>query len=331
MLLLVSTPLQIFLIDTISGEVSTLRAGDGYYYGISSSKDSIVLTHFGGYLKYYHGEDQLKSVDYLEDPHQVEWVENSLLVANSGRNCVSVFDPQGNFCQDIFLNQIRVDDKKNRSGNHFNSVHKTAERLFVVAHNYEKPSEVYELNWPELQVVKIWPTQATWAHNIWASEIGLVICNTKNGSLYEVTSGETIWLAEDKSALTRGLAVHQDYIFIGRSTLSTRKQRYWTSGGVWIVDRKTLKTIDKIILPGSGEVREIRLVGVPDECHNSTIITPSMVASIKRVSKPVDAAYNFRKTRPSFQQDIPVLSQLIRSRQIIELWKKRVNRYFVAR
>ena len=33
--------------------------------------------------------------------------------------------------------------------------------------------------------------------------------------------------------------------------------RYWTTGGVWIVDRKTLKTIDKIILPGSGEVREV--------------------------------------------------------------------------
>ena len=53
MLLLVSTPLHIFMVDTASGKVSTIRTGDGYYYGITCNEEIIVLTHFIGYLQFY--------------------------------------------------------------------------------------------------------------------------------------------------------------------------------------------------------------------------------------------------------------------------------------
>ena len=326
MLLLVSTPLHIFLVDTASGKISTVRTGDGYYYGISCNEETIVLTHFTGYLGFYAEQKAIQSVDHLDDPHQVEWVNDGcLLVANSGRNCVSIFDPQGKLSQDVFLNDIRVDDKKNRRGNHFNSVHKVEDRVYVVAHNYENPSKVWELNWPDLQVEKVWSSSATWAHNVWSSELGLVICNTKNGSLFEIYSQDDIWKSDDELVLTRGLAVHKNHIFVGCSTFTPRKHRYWTNSSICIIDRNTLQTIDKIMLPGSGEIREIRIVGYPDECHNQQIIQDTMIDQIKFTSKPVDIAYEIRKSNPYFQKNIPILSQIVRTRQIITLWNKRIK------
>jgi hypothetical protein len=326
MQLLVSTPLQILLVDTDSGQTSTVRAGDGYYYGISCNEETLALTHFTGYLGFYSNNKITQSVDHLDDPHQVEWVgDDCLLVANSGRNCVSVFDSQGKLQQDVFLNDIRIDDKNNRRGNHFNSVHKVGDRVFVVAHNYEKPSELWELSWPDLQVEKVWPSSATWAHNVWFSEIGLVTCNTKGGSLFDIYTQKNIWKSDDELVLTRGLAVHKDHIFVGCSTFTPRKHRYWTTSSICILDRNTLQTIDKIMLPGSGEIREIRIVGYHDECHNQQIIKGSMIDQIKMISKPVDIAYQLRKTNANLQKDVPVLSQIVRFRQIITLWNRRIK------
>ena len=40
-------------------------------------------------------------------------------------------------------------------GNHFNSVHRSGDRLWVVGHNFEEPSGVWELTWPGLETVEV--------------------------------------------------------------------------------------------------------------------------------------------------------------------------------
>ena len=161
--------------------------------------------------------------------------------------------------------------------------------------------------------------------------MGLVICNTKNGNLYEIKTGEVIWQSEDKFLLTRGLAVYQNYIFVGCSTFSPRKQRYWNTSSIWIIDRKTLRTIDKIVLPGSGEIREIRIIGFPDECHNDQIITRNMIGSLKQVDKLVDMAYWLRRQNSYFQRNVPLLSQVVRSKQIASIWGKNIKQIFTKK
>jgi hypothetical protein len=244
-------------------------------------------------------------------------IDDQVLVANTGKNCLSLFDGSGNHLREIFLNEVRYQTKYgDRSGNHFNSVHSSGDRVYVTAHNYEKPSEIWELSWPELAVIRVHPTKTNWAHNVWMDRSSMVICNSKYGSLYEVGSQETIWDSGEVGAFSRGLAVSSDYLFVGCSTYSLRKDRYWTSGAIWVIDRKTLQTLDKIHLPGSGQVNDLRLVDTIDECHNGQVITMEMLRGVRKHSAITDLAYTFRRKIPTLQRDIPLLSQIVRASQI---------------
>jgi glycosyltransferase involved in cell wall biosynthesis len=66
--------------------------------------------------------------------------------------------------------------------------------------------------------------------------------------------------------LTRGLAATADYIVVGRSMLSPRASRADSDGGLWLLDRRTLATLEKVVLEGSGAVREVRILDRVDEC-----------------------------------------------------------------
>ncbi len=321
--LLVSTPLQIFLVDEISNKISILRSGDGYYFGITHKNEKIVLSHSGGYLQNFGINCKPKRTKrHLHQPHQIEWAQDKILVTNTGKNCLSVYDEDGKLCRDVYLNEIHWDDKNiNRKGNHFNSVHKHGEKVFVVAHNYERPSEIWELNWPDLEVENIQVCDAGWAHNIWVSDHGKVICDSMNNRLYNVSTNETLWQSNEGGTLTRGLAVSDDYIFVGYSSVSERHDRFWKTGGVWIIDRNTYKMVKKIPIPGSGDINEIRLLDEADEGHNGCILKSEYLESIKTGSSIVNLAYNARKKYAFLQQNIFPISLVVRFVNIIPRWK----------
>ena len=329
MFLLVTTPLQIILENVWSKTSSVIRTGDGYYFGISHSRGNFVLVT-SRFLQYFsHNTKPFFSRTLLRQAHQIEWVEDKILVADTGNNSLAVFNYQGKFLERIYLNEIKQDDKdRGRTGNHFNSVHRVGDRVYVVAHNYEKPSEVWVLSWPGLEVVDRIVTNAAWAHNVWESELGLVICDSKHGSLHDVISGETVWKSDDPMAFTRGLAVSEDYIFVGSSHYQERKERYWKSGKVWILDRKTLRLVDVIPLPGSGDVQELRIVGQVDECHNGEVITLPDLDAIRRKSLFILFAYRLRQKYPSLQHELFPISPLVRGVQILPRWKKKLKSGF---
>jgi hypothetical protein len=323
--LLVSTPLQLLYINPSSGSSETLRSGDGYYFGITAKENTIVLTHSLGYLQFFKSRSKtFKTIDHLFEPHQIEWIDDKILAANTGRNCVSVFSDTGQWVRDIYFNDIRSDNKDgDRSGNHFNSVHRFENKIFILAHNNGRPSEIWELAWPELEIIGVKPSNAFWAHNIWVGERGFVICDSKEGSLYELNSQQTIWEQPgDQKSLTRGLCVSDEYIFVGYSQHSDRKDRYWNNGGIWVLDRKNLQTLDSIPLPGAGQIYDIRLVNAPDECHNGHIINSEMISRIRRVNPIMEFAYKARQKNPILQRNLNGLSQLLRTRQILTGWKR---------
>lgn len=322
--LVVSTPLHIFLVDPFTNDVKILRTGDGYYYGITHHSGKVVLTHSGGYLQYFiNSSPVIGTKTHLIQPHQAEWVDDEIIVTNTGKNCLSIFDEGGKFIRDVYLNEIRWDDKDTgRKGNHFNSVHRINDRIYVVAHNYERPSEVWELTWPELEVLGSKICRSSWAHNYWECELGKIICNSKDASLYEINSGETVWKSGEANAMSRGLAATKEYIFIGYSSQNKRNLRYWKSGGIWVVDRKTLRTVSKILLPGAGDVHEIRVVGLPDSCHNEQVISLENLEAIRKTSTIINSYYQLRKTYPFFQRDLFPFSQIIRLTQMTARWKK---------
>jgi hypothetical protein len=298
--LLVATPLYLLVLDLQSGRTSELRSGDGEYYGLSWKSDALFVAHShvsneellthediaaadrGEVASYgVDGRVVSRTTQRLLLAHQIEWVEDRLLVVDTGRERLSAYAVDGALIRDVALGGRGWDRGPDGGlGHHFNSVHRSGERVWVVAHNHDRPSEVWELSWPELEVVEVHVTDTAWAHNAWEGSLGLVVCDSRSGRLQEVRSGETIWAAEDEGAITRGLAVSPDYLLIGRSEPSGRHGRLVSDGGLWMVDRKTLATVEQFRFPGLGCVNEIRLLDGTDECHNGEPFDDRLLAGL---------------------------------------------------
>lgn len=286
--LLVVTPLHLFLFDARSGRLTELRSGDGEYYGLTWMPGAILVghSHVNNEELLTHedfvGSDRGEVASYAADgcvlartqrrllnAHQIEWAHDCLLVVDTGRERLSVYATDGSLIRDVALGDRFWDrGPDGRFGHHFNSVHRSADRVWIVAHNHERPSEVWELSWPELEIVEIHTTDAAWAHNVWNGSLGLVICDSRSGRLHEVRSRETIWTPGEDGVITRGLAVSAEHLFIGCSQPGGRGERKVNEGGLWVVDRATLTTVARFRFPGSGCINEIRLLDGPDECHN---------------------------------------------------------------
>ena len=305
MRLLISTPIQLFLFDLASGLLTRLRSGDGEYYGLTWNRDTMFLSH-----SYVNNEDFLTHKDLVgadrgevagyksHGPvyrtrrrllltHQIEWVDDRLLVVDTGRERLSVYGVDGALIRDVALGGLGWDRGPNgQLGHHFNSVHRKGDRVWVVAHGHDQPSEVWELSWPDLDVLRVHVTKAAWAHNVWDGELGLVICDSYSGCLQEVYSGRTIWQADRKGAITRGLAVSATHLFVGHSEPGDRGERRVNDGGLWVIDRATLTTTERFRFAGSGCINEIRILDGSDECHNGARFAEGMLTWLSNGISP---------------------------------------------
>lgn len=304
MRLLVVTPLHLLLVDLKDGSTSELRSGDGEYHGVSWSSEAIFVSHsrvsneelltHEAFLAAERGEVAsygtsgavvARTPKRMLLPHQIEWVEDRLLVADTGRERLSVYAANGDLIRDVTLGDVGWDrGVDGRMGHHFSSVHRSGERVWLVAHNHDLPSELWELSWPTLELIQIHTTGALWAHNLWEGSLGLVLCDSRRGQLHEVRSGETIWAAEAKGSISRGLAVNAEYLFIGRSEPAARHGRLVNDGGLWVLDRTSLQTVEELRFPGLGCVNEVRLLDGVDECHNGEPFDDRTLLSLSHTS-----------------------------------------------
>lgn len=323
-MLLLATPLQILQCDETTGRLRLLRAGDGEYYGLSWGEQGPLVSHSGldnetllthedyarppsGYVSIHAAQGErrtrLESPAGLVQPHQIEQAGEHFVATNTGRNCIAVYDLEGNLVRERRLAEKLWDVNPDGSkGNHFNSVHRKGERLWVVSHNFDQPSSVWELSWPELELVRLHQTSARWAHNCWVGEHGPVVCDSRHGGLLAVETGETIWKAPEEMAITRGLAVVGDRIYVGRSGYAPRFARKHNDGGLWVVDRKSLSTLASYVFPGVGCVNEVRGCDGLDEAHVETPFDASWLARIERAPPAERLAYELRRRPRAYER-----------------------------
>lgn len=319
--ILIATPLSIFHFNAETRNTELLRTGDGEYFGMSWNENNFITSHSlidnsslktwddyqkanKGNLQYYSTPDSTHITEHnLVQPHQIECVEDKVLSTNTGKNCISVYAADGTFEKDVYLNNLRWDiGKNNVKGNHFNSIHRIGQYVYLIAHNHGRPSEIWKLSWPDLKVLETISTAAKWAHNIWQGEHGTVLCNSMDGSLIDAEKGEVIWKAAESPIFTRGIIAAEDYIVIGRSEIGSRQERKNNNGGLWILDRKSMKTIDKYIFKGSGVVNEIRLIDGKDDAHISTPFKREWLQSIKNTTKKYTNGFKSRPTNTNIPQ-----------------------------
>jgi hypothetical protein len=138
---------------------------------------------------------------------------------------------------------------------------------WAVAHNNNRQSELWQLSLDDLTLVERHVMPANWAHNVLFAENSVLVCDSKNGTLIDQVSGEVVWEAGEPNVITRGLAATETHLYIGRSEYGNRYSRRFSNGGYWIVNRKTMRTENRVLLKGTGCVNELRLIGVTDEAH----------------------------------------------------------------
>jgi hypothetical protein len=289
MKLLVACPRKLLLVDCTSSDVQLVETHRGEYYGISWTEDgrSLCLGHSGvenaslstletymdsewGWISY--GEVQGPAA--LSATHQVWCAGDRVIATNTGRNCLTIFRTDDWFYRHYWLDDVRWDRKgrEDLCGSHFNSVFLQDDVLYVVAHNHNRGSSLIRLAWPEMRILSTHRTTTLMAHNVWATSDGeLIVCDSMRGTIVDVAADRILWQCEIPNVVTRGLASNGEYVFVGHSAIGTREARVNRDGRIWVIDRMSWKTVDSILLPGSGNVHDLRIVDEPDLCHHGHV------------------------------------------------------------
>jgi len=309
--LLIATPVSMYLYDLGTGRLDDFGFGGGEYYGISWNADTVFIAHSNldsagmitdedyrrsgvGTVTAYTASGARTICSGISQPHQVTWdARGRLLVTNTGFNGIVAIDPAADAPRAVRLGEHPFEVIGGQKvGNHFNSLFPHGDTLYVVAHNCGRKSEVWELDRETLAVRRVRTTETEWAHNLLICEHGMLVCDSRNGSLYDVQSGRTVWRADESPVITRGLAMTDDHLFVGRSEYGNRYTRRYSDGGFWVLDRRTLKTVERVVLPGTGCTNELRLIGAEDAAHPGV---PAISREQLRVAEHLPAGCRLRR------------------------------------
>jgi hypothetical protein len=206
----------------------------------------------------------------LASPHQLTATpDGRVLIANTGRNALTVWQPNGTF-RHVWLDGREWDrySAVGEEGSHFNSVFWRDDRIWILAHNHSRGSYALEVEDGTFEVIQRIDTAYRGCHNLWVTGDDVFTLASFTGELGSMKTGEVVWSSGDGTSLVRGLAVGKDHILIGDTDRASRIDRNLAGGGVYIVDRSTMRTIDFIDFGNNGGTSEVRLLGEADECHN---------------------------------------------------------------
>jgi hypothetical protein len=305
--ILVSTPGFVICHDTSSGKSEILESGRGNYYGITWSPTGleVVLSHSGvdGQLlvdlaSYATSERGYLTIggqstwQFLSAPHQILWVDDTIVVTNTGRNALAKVNPRDHSIIQHRYDAVIWDRLSSTSydGAHLNSLYHSGDTLYAVAHNFNKGSFILELDWPTLTEKRRWPVRdATGVHNLWIDEAGCFItCDSNNGTLIDAGNADVLWSSQ-RQGYARGLAVAGETMVVGHSEKSTRGDRRFSETGLWILDR-SFRTLDYQYLGHFGGVQEVRIIDAPDLCHHGKPLSAEALDGLRARTRHISEA-----------------------------------------
>lgn len=288
LLALVATTRYLLLVDLQRKTVTPLENHRQEYYGVSwfPGDAELVLSHSAldnaglldlasyamsevGYLS--HGAAATPGC--LSLPHQILCApDGKVICCNTGRNAIALLDlAQPDTVREARLSASRWDrvSATDFSGEHLNSVFLAGTLLYVMAHRHNKGSELITLSYPELREIARQPVAGkSGLHNVWVTEEGQKIgCDSETASVVDLDDGSPLWESAAQ-VFTRGLAASADIVVVGESARTGRDLRGASAGGLWLIERKTWRTLDYIFLGPYGAVHDVRLANVPDHAHH---------------------------------------------------------------
>jgi hypothetical protein len=306
--ILVSTPGFVICHNTSSGNSEILESGRGNYYGITWSPAGleVVLSHSGvdeqslvDLASYAISEQGYLTIgghstwQFLSAPHQILWIDDMIVVTNTGRNALAKVNPR-----DHSIVQYRYDtviwdrlSSTSHDGAHLNSLYRNGDTLYAVAHNFNKGSYILELDWPTLKEKRRRPVRnATGIHNLWIDETGrFITCDSNNGTLIDADNADVLWSSNQRQSYARGLAATDEIILVGHSDRSARTDRRSSETGLWLLNRD-FRTLDYQYLGHFGAVQEVRIIDAPDLCHHGKPLSAEALDGLRARSRQISEA-----------------------------------------
>ena len=290
MIALVSTANFLLHVDILGRNVSILDFRSTEYYGISwtPGSSSLILSHSGlknetlidletyakseqGWISF--GEERTSA--FLSQPHQILCCsDNRVVCTNTGRNRLVAIDLKspGHF-HEAGITDRRWDrlGLQGPFGDHLNSIFEYEGRLYAIAHGHHTGSSLAVFSYPELALLSVTPVSArTGLHNVFVTNSNQILsCHSEAGALIDIASETLLWEA-GSPVYTRGMAATDDLIILGESARTSRDQRRHSMSALWLIDRRSWRTVDYIALGPFGGVHEVRIVDEPDLAHHRT-------------------------------------------------------------
>lgn len=255
------------------GTVHTLHKGEGQYYGITWSEESIFVAHKkddylpGPEISILDKNYEVRGVTHgnFPDVHQILYRKGLLYITNTGNNSVDVYNGR-----DIKSNNWT---EYNTGVNHINSIYHDGIGFWSCHHNLVSRgdhtySDLVYLG-QDLSSIKSKIRVGRDLHNVFVSDGFVYTLSSAAEELLEISleTGE-IERRTKIGMWPRGFAATEKYFLIGVSTVIDRSNRPDGRSEVHLVDRDTLEVVDVVRVDGVGVMHEIRVTSEQDLAHN---------------------------------------------------------------
>lgn len=255
------------------------RYKDRWIIGRTSNRKAEKAKRLSDIYSLKIADSQVQQINHLVfgipgEVHQIDVAEGILYIPNTGFNqllCTSLdtlFQHKRHPRYYAFALETKEFDIFHPS--HLNSVFvdSNARKIYLVAHNLTAHTGrnsdllIYDQSTSKLRII---PTNANSAHNIYVEEDDLIYCDSNNRQLFK---GEHSIFTSDK--LLRGLSVTEDHIFVGGSDISfDRDTRYSSDATIYILKRSG-QLLTRYDFPEVGNLYEIRQFHGRDYALSST-------------------------------------------------------------
>jgi hypothetical protein len=264
-------------------ELQVIEEGVGLYYGITWDHENIYVgsrRRNPGTVRVFDERLNLKGrlpLTFIgDDPHQLFCTLNTLYIAD--RDHMRVLE----WSLGLQHESWHVDTV---SDQHINSIWYSHPYYLILEHRQDRPSKRLQIVWDMRTVhknVDFYVGQQNvqtgyGVHNVYLEGGRLItlapyeVVTLENfrihQGVYDSVGKHRLEGVEPEKHYMRGLAATADAFFFGVSNQGPRSQR--GEGDTFIVKvNRELQAVGQLVLPDTGQVLEVRVVGEPDFAHN---------------------------------------------------------------